>query len=244
MAFRSQAAALCLILLGVTAQAEDVRIRVRHPHLRGEGRGVLTAAETGLSFREEGKKAGEHQWTWAWTDVQQLWVGKDRVKVLTYQDQRWKLGADREFTFTVQAGERLAVLAAAAREALGQRLVAAFEEQPGEVLWQVPVKRQRALGGSEGVLVVARDRILYRSPEKGESRTWLLSDLDNVSSSGPFDLTVTTFERSKRDYGSRAQFSFQLKQPLEPARYEALWRRLHQGKQMEFLQSAREGRQK
>jgi hypothetical protein len=35
-----------------------------------------------------------------------------------------------------------------------------------------------------------------------------------VSSSGPFQLTITTFEK---------QFDFQLKQPLSEARYNRLW---------------------
>jgi hypothetical protein len=67
-----------------------------------------------------------------------------------------------------------------------------------------------------------------------------LTDIDNVSSSGPFDLTITTFERAKLSYGDRKAFNFQLKQRIDERQYEALWRRLNQSKQLDYITAIKE----
>ena len=95
-------------------------------------------------------------------------------------------------------------------------------------LWSVPVKRLGRIRGSEGVLEVAADRIVYNTGKKDQSRTWRFRDIDNISTSDPFQLTVTTFERSKLEYGNRKGFNFELKQPLDEKRFNLLWRQLNQ----------------
>jgi hypothetical protein len=80
------------------------------------------------------------------------------------------------------------------------------------------------------MLIVGEDRIVFRSDRKGESRTWRYADIDNISTTGPFQLTVTTFERSRANYGNRKGFNFQLKEQLEETRYNELWRQLNRRK--------------
>ena len=226
MAFRIEAAAVCFLIV-VSAAAADVTVQVRHDHLRGGGTGRLTATEESLAFEEEtGKK--EHSWKLSWEDIQQLWIGKHEVRVTTYADSKWRLGADREHTLSATGDATFAPLHAYATSRLDQRLVAALADEPADALWQVPVKLKRGLGGSEGVLSVAGDSIVYRSPEKNESRTWRMSDIENVSTAGPFDLTITTFEQGK-------SYTFQLKKRLDEQRYQALWRRLNEAKQLGIL---------
>ena len=67
------------------------------------------------------------------------------------------------------------------------------------------------------------------------------SDIENISSAGPFELTITTFERAKTHYGDLKGFNFELKQRLEEARYNELWLRLNQSKGLKILDSYREG---
>jgi hypothetical protein len=233
-----------LLLLGSNATAADVSVNVQHDHLRGRGAGVLVAAEAGLSFAETGEKGAKHSWMLAWPDIQQLWVGSSEVRILTYADTWWKLGADREYKLQAAQGATFEPLYRELSDRLDQRLVGAISAASGDPLWQVPAKRRERFGGAEGVLSVGRYSIVFRSPEKDESRTWRLEDIDNVSSSGPFDLTLTTFERSKSDYGNRKSFNFQLKQPLSQSRFNALWRQLNHSKQLGFITSAQEkGRQ-
>lgn len=98
-------------------------------------------------------------------------------------------------------------------------------------------------GGAEGVLRASAGALVFDTARKGRSRTWRYTDIDGVSTSGPFDLTVTTFERSRADYGDRKNFRFQLKQPLGEARYNELWRRIQQGKGLKFISDYRERNQ-
>ena len=68
-----------------------------------------------------------------------------------------------------------------------------------------------------------RDRIVFASGRPDDSRTWRISDLENISSSGPFELTIVTFERARLDYGGRKQFNFRLKEALSEDKYNELW---------------------
>jgi hypothetical protein len=151
------------------------------------------------------------------------------------------LGADQEFKFSLAPGQTFEAVYPLLKDRLDQRFVAALSDQPALTLWEVPVKRLGTIRGSEGVLRVASDRIVYSTDQEGQSRTWRYQDIDNISTSGPFEVTVTTFERSQRHYGSRKAFNFQLKQPLDEARFDHLWRRLNRSKGLDFLNSFEDG---
>jgi hypothetical protein len=122
---------------------------------------------------------------------------------------------------------------------LDQRLVAAIPDHLSNILWELPVKHLLRLGGDEGVLQVGSDAIVYKSADKAGSRTWRYEDIENIASSGPFDLTITTFERAKTHYGNLKGFNFELKRRLEEARYNELWLRLNQSKGLKILNSYR-----
>ena len=149
------------------------------------------------------------------------------LTVLTYKDNRWKLGADREYHFDLRSAKTFEDAYGFLSKRLDQRFVAALAAAPGKPLWEIPVKRLVRFGGNEGVLQVGTASIVYVSSRKNESRTWRYEDIDNISTSGPFQLTIVTFERSKLDYGSRKQFNFELKQRLDESRYDDLWLRLN-----------------
>jgi hypothetical protein len=71
-----------------------------------------------------------------------------------------------------------------------------------------------------------------------ESRTWRSKDIDLVSSSGPFDLTITTFERSAANYAGHKDFHFALKRSLTEAEYNDLWRMVNQAKGLQILSTS------
>jgi hypothetical protein len=70
-------------------------------------------------------------------------------------------------------------------------------------------------------------RFACATARKGASRAWRYGDIDNIGTSGPFELTLTTFERALEHFGNRKDFNFQLKEPLDERKYDGLWRRLH-----------------
>ena len=233
MELRSQKEYCCVILLALMpAVAPAAEYAARHDHAHGGCAGRLTIDEQGLSYREDTakKRKHPHQWTWSYQDIQQLQLASGRVRVLTYQDNSWKFGADRAFTFYPRDGADFATSYALLKDRLDQRFVAELADAGVHPAWEIPVKHLGRISGSQGVLAIGEDRIVYQTGGQREARTWRLRDIDNISTSGPFDLTLTTFERAKSNYGNRRDFRFQLKEPLDERKYNELWTKIQFGR--------------
>jgi len=228
---------ILLWLAPVLSAQQNFTYEVRHEHLRKGCTGTLRVSQRGVSYQEVSKKRKKHlhAWEWSYQDIQQLEVGPKELRVLTYKDNPWKLGADREYHFRVLGERQLLEVYALLKDRLDQRFVAALADQDLTPLWEVPVKHLGRISGSEGLLIAGRDRIVYMTARRGDSRTWRHQDIENISSSGPFQLTLTAYERARSHYGSLKGFNFQLKEPLTEDRYNDLWRRLNQEKGLRSL---------
>ncbi len=243
MEFRSQETVSRWITVFVLATAalsaqDQYEFQVRHRHWRKGGQGVLRIDPQGLSFEEARKK--EHSWKWEWTDIQQLTLAPTKLSVLTYNDSKWRLGVDREYEFLLTSGNGFDRLYPFLRDRLDRRFVAVLPDDTVKPLWQMPVKLLGRLWGSQGAVIVGEDRIVYKTDQSGQFRAWRYSDIENISSSGPFQLTLTTFERAKSHYGSFKGFNFQLKEPIDENRYNELWRRLNQSKGLKFITASKQ----
>ena len=230
MALRiEKAIGACLIALwtvNAASAAEQNAVAVRHKHLRKGGAGELQLRDSSLAFREVGKKQN-HSREWPIEEIQQLYVSPNTLRVLTYEDVSWKLGKDRKYEFDqLPEGAAQRILSDLRRRIDDRRVVVAMPDLSLTPLWQIRAKLVEGRGGSEGVLLVGEDSIVYNSLERGASRTWRFRQIDNISSSGPFDLTITTFEQSGSRFAGRRDFRFQLKTELPEQRYNTLWRRL------------------
>jgi hypothetical protein len=231
MEFGSQkAVSLILALLPAIAASADLEYKVRHDHLFRDKPGVLYIDSAGLGYREAHKEDKGHQGYWKFEDIEQLTLAPGKITVVTYQDRKWRLGIDREFEFILDSGQDISSAYDLLKIKLDRRFTAVLADEKAEVLWEIPVKLTRVISGSEGVLKVGAAHIVFQSERPGHSRTWRYEDIDNLSSTDAYELTVTTYERAKLDYGSRKTFHFQLKQPLGEERYSILWRRLQRQK--------------
>jgi hypothetical protein len=181
------------------------QFEVRHEHLRKGCAGTMTVDSEGIRFTGPKK----HAWTWRYEDIQQLTLAPGRLNILTYKDSRLRLGAGVSYTFTGKIP--VETLYPQWRAKLDQRFVAAVADEASGAE-AVAVKHVNVLRGTQGILSFAPDSVIYAS--SGDSRTWRYSDIQFISSSGPFQLTITTFEK---------QFHFQLKQPMAETRYNQLW---------------------
>ena len=86
------------------------------------------------------------------------------------------------------------------------------------IVQEIPVRHRHGIGGCQGILTIAQDKIIYRTQHEGDSRIWLLKDLESFASNDPFHLRLSTaFET----------FNFDLKLPLQEAAYEHIWKALH-----------------
>ena len=234
MATETQRAQRVLIVWFLAAGlAQAIELQAKHQHWRGGCEGELRVDDNGVAFQSARK--ADHNWRWGWLDIQQLeTLDNGEIRLLTYKDRKWRLGADRELHFTA-GHQELAKLAPLLRAKLDRRFVSGAAEITVATLWELPVKHLLRISGSEGTLVAAEDRILYRTETLGESRTWYFADIDNIGSSGQDQLTITTFERARGHYGDRKGFNFALKRPLDEGRYNDLWRRLERAKGVQIM---------
>jgi hypothetical protein len=220
---------------------KELRFEVRHDHWRKSGIGTLVIDQQGVSFQELNKKQKiRHAGKWDYQEIQELKLSANKLTLVTYKDRKWLLGADKEYEFTLTPGRSFSDVYALLKDRLDQRFVAEVADESVQPLWEIPVKLLGRLVGSEGVLEVGPDRIVYRTAEKDQSRTWRYGDIENISTSGPFQLTLITYERAKVHYGNLKGFNFQLKQALDEKRFNLLWRRVNQTKGLEFLSAVQE----
>ena len=247
MAFRNEAKSVAglgvfgLLLFNVSlpvALAQTHIYEVRHQHWRKGATGTLRISPQGISFEEHGKKTKTDSREWRYEEIQQLTVSPSELRILTYEDSKWKLGRDREYVFD-RLPKDLAVEAYPLWTGkLDQRFIAAVPARESAPEWKAGAKLDHGVSGTLGTLMIGREQIVFDAGERGGSRSWRLIDIENVSSSGPLDLTVTTTEKSGLFRGSGRQFHFQLQQPLKEDQYSALWRTVNRSKGLTFLDSA------
>ncbi len=241
-----------MLLFGFAAScwAQTLQFDVRHERALLDHPGRITIDERGLQYDQvltpkqagkvaKGKKPPRLESTrWDYQDIQQLWLSPDKLVILTYTDRKWLLGVDREFEFYTRVKDQSFTPAYDLLKAkLDQRFVAALADPAVSAAWVLPVKLLGTLQGSEGMLHIGEDHIVYQTGRKHQSRTWRFEDIENVSTSGPYQLTLTTHERAIAHYGGLKGFNFQLKVRLDAGRFEQLWKRLNRSRSLAFLTS-------
>ncbi|HEY1184261.1 MAG TPA: hypothetical protein VGE89_08750 [Bryobacteraceae bacterium] len=203
------------LILAWTLAAAAAQFPMRHRHLRGGCEGTLDVTETGVGFK--GPKG--HAWQWKLDQIRQLELAPDRIVVVSYENGKLPETERRyEFSGAVPAAELYALL----KDRMDQRLVAELVQPAAGAVWSLLVKHV-GRAGSLGTLELTAETIAYRTQASDESRTWRYTDIAGISSSGPFQLTITTFERAPAHYGGRKDFNFELQQPITEANYNRLW---------------------
>ena len=252
MAFRNEAKSVAglgflgLLLFGISppvALAQGYTFEVRHQHWRKGAMGTLRISTEGISFEEHGKKSKTDSREWRYEEIQQLTVSPSELRILTYEDSKWKLGRDREYIFDRVPKDLAGETYPLWTSKLDQRFIAGVPAPEPAPEWKVGAKLDHGLAGTLGTLMIGREQIVFDGGERGGSRSWRLIDIENVSSSNPLDLTVTTTEKSGLFRGSGRQFHFQLHQPLKEDQYSALWRRVNRSKGLTFLDTQSRGEQ-
>ena len=229
MAFRTEEGIGALLILSAAGFAQPFSYPVRHEHLHGGAMGTLEIGAGTVAFKEQ-SKGGKDSRQWTYEDIQQLSLSAGTLRLITYQDQKWQLGRDREFVFDRLPAGMAKRVSPFLESKLGRRLVTELAEAHGRALWQMSVKLRRGLGGSQGTLVAEDGRLVYETDARGQSRTWRFADIDNVSASGPYELEIMTLERSGWRHAGPTEFRFQLKEALSEERYNELWRRVEEVK--------------
>ncbi|MGA2118529.1 MAG: hypothetical protein ABSH56_27710 [Bryobacteraceae bacterium] len=201
------------LILASALAACAAEFPVRHAHWRGACAGAMTVDAAGVRF----SGAAGHARAWKLEDIQQLVLAPDFIRVVTYESGRLPLQPYRGYTFTgrIPAAE----LAAALAPLMDRRLVLETAQPIGADAWSLPVKQLSRGGDSQGTLEFGAEGVVYRTPARDQSRTWSYPDIQTFSSAGAFELSIITREKD---------FHFQLKQPIDEARYNQLWLQIEQ----------------
>lgn len=212
MAFRIKA--LCGIGLLACSAAQPLTLAVRH--------GSITFTDAGVQFNSR---------SWDYKNIQRLELSPTEIRLRTYEDVRWQLGRDREFVFKHLAPGETAKLYLFLSAHLDQRFIARLPEPVTAPVWEAPAKMLHRNGGYNGELKIGAGCVVFEGPGEYASRTWRYTDLGNVSSSSPFELTLTSLDGETR---------FQLKEALLEDRYNDLWRRVTEANGLKVFQSQME----
>jgi hypothetical protein len=207
---------------GLAAQTFDVIHKKAH---WPDGQGRIHISEEAIAFEARDEK---HSRRWSYTDIQHFdRVSNSEFVILSYEDQKWKLGRDREFRFVITSGE----LTDGLMDTISQRLgKPATNRVVSEVAakYELPVKHLHTFGGCEGRLLFTDDAVYYSTPHAVDAREWKLArDVRAVSSADPYLLEIRVFENNRREFSRTRVYKFALKQPLDAGFYRNLKMKLY-----------------
>ena len=184
----------------------------------------MIVTESGIEYLTDKEK---HNRQWKWVDIQSFdRKSSTAFSILTYQDQKWALGADRSFNFTLLPEQDLLSEQSFqfVSEHLGKPVVDRMHRRI-EAEYQVPVKHLHTFGGCEGTLYFGKDWIVYETDHQEDARTWKRDrDVESVWSLNRYQLEIHVFEENKRAFDKTRRFRFQLKEPLDKDYYDQLRR--------------------
>ena len=228
-------ASLLAVPLALRASEGPLVLKVRHDHAIGGCQGTLTLDDSGVRYETQDKEDAR---SWSYEDIKQFQVeNKSRITVYTYEDRRWRLGADKPFQFDWQDTEVSPRQVYEFLRTRTRRPIAAWivPQEPGAVLYEFPVKHLRSVTGSQGRLVFTEQFVVLESDRPEQSRTWRYEDLEGIASAGLYDLALTTYEQQSLHYAARRVYNFQLQQPLAAETYDSLWRFVNRQKGLELF---------
>jgi hypothetical protein len=192
-----------------------------------DGRGELIFSGDAIEFRAAQKEKASRKWSYA--DIQYLdRVSTKELVILTYEDQKWELGRDRQFRFLLTEGEitdeLFEILQARLRKPTTNRAVA----KVATPVYEVPVKHLHAFGGCEGRLLFTGSTAVYQTSHEHDSREWRLdTDVASVWSQDRYHLEIHVYENNQREFSRARVYSFALKQPLDAEFYRGLKTQLY-----------------
>ena len=206
----------------VAAAAEDPEfsLSVKRGHMFGSSAGTLRITPTEITY-DTPDKADARRWTY-W-DIKQIQIeSPKRLAILTYEDQgRLKLGADRRFDFDLREGnigpDVVGFILAQTDRPVVTSVLPPISKEP---LYRLPVKHERHARGSEGVLLMYDDALVYGTERTEETRYWRFADLFAVLPLDRDRLQVMAYEGGA---GDLRPFTFELKAPLPDDFARALW---------------------
>ena len=213
-------------LLGITvpAWAQTFEYSVEHHHTLKNCRGVLKITPDGVEYAA-GKAKDSRKWKFE--NIRTFEVKSPReISLVTYEDQKLWFGKDKVFEFTLldktATPELSAFLLSHVKRPMELAVVPEEAEKPA---FEIPVKHLRTVTGTQGVLRIYSDKVVYRTEVKEDSRYWRISDIQRFSQPDRYRFQIVSY--LAKAGGPTEDYNFQLFDDLPAGVYDYLWVRLH-----------------
>ena len=213
---------LILLLLAVPFAGAETSFEVIHKKRFGRGgRGEIRITAGAIEFNGAKTKNSRR---WAYDDIQYFdRISETEFVILSYEDQKWKLGRDRQYRFTLTGGELTDSLFEQISQRIGRPVTNRVVRDIPEKRYELPVKHLHSLGGCEGLLTFAGDHIYYATEHRKDAREWRVSrDVESVWSMNPYQLELHVYDNNRREFSRTRVYRFALKKPLDPEFYRRL----------------------
>jgi len=216
---------LALILQGFpSAAAQTFEYSVKHRHALRDCRGLLTITPDGAEYKTSDKKDNRK---WNWDNIRTFEVkSPTEISIVTYEDQKRWIGKDKVFEFTLLDKKTTPDLSAFLLNHVRRPLkLAVLPEDTEKPAFEIPVKHLRTIAGTQGVLRIYNDKVVYRTAAKGDSRFWRIQDIRRFSQPDRFRFQIVSY--LPKTGGPDEGYDFQLFEDLPQGVYDYLWVRLH-----------------
>ncbi len=220
--FLSMTAILLLGLLPSAAQTFEYS--VKHHHILRDCHGVLTITPDGVQYNTSDKKDSRK---WNWNNIRIFEVKSPaEISIVTYEDQKRWAGKDKVFEFTLLNKKADPELSAFLLNHVKRPMeIAVIPPDVEKPVFEIPVKHLRTIAGTQGVLRIFGDRVVYQTEASGDSRYWRISDIQRFSQPDRFRFQIVSYLPEAG--GPDENYNFQLFEDLPPGLYNYLWVRLH-----------------
>jgi len=209
------------------AAAQSYEFSVEHEHSLRSCRGKLVITPEKIQYQTEHK---DHARVWRYDELQQIKVeSAKKLELVSYEDQKWRMGLNRVFKFKLLEGEITAEISALLLERATRPLVTSVAPAHEDAsAFETPVKHLHRFGGCLGTLKIYPDHIVYESKDMpSDSRYWRYDEIHNFSQSERFRFELVTFEEKS---GGPKAYNFQLREALPATAYDYVWARVYPSK--------------
>ena len=222
-----------LILVGAACLHAQTFEAIQKRRFASDRRGEIHITSQSIEFKALKEKTSRR---WTYEDIQYFdRISEQEFTILSYEDQKWKLGRDRQYNFVLTAGALDDALFQSISTRIGRPVtnrvvngVVSGASGPQEDRYHLAVKHLHGLGGCEGQLIFSDDTILYSTEHRKDAREWRSDrDVESVWSSNSYHLELHVRDNNRREFSRTRVYKFDLKQPLDQDFYQRLKLRLH-----------------
>jgi hypothetical protein len=215
---------LTIISAPAILPAQTFEYSVKHRHLLKDCKGALTVTPEGIEYKTSGMKDSRN-WNFDAIRIVEL-KSPTELSIVTYEDQKRWAGKDKIFEFTLLDKKATPELSSFLLDHVKRPLTLAVLPEVRELpAYEIPVKHLRNISGTQGLLKIYPDKVVYQTSTVGDSRYWRIADIESFSQPDRFRFQIVSF--LPKIGGPAEAYNFQLLQDLPEGAYDYLWIRLH-----------------